>query len=137
MQGVDFGTAELRYLWLSIALGLVQLVLYVIFNVASGRSNWAIGARDAEGPPFNKFGGRADRAWKNFAETFAMFAALVLMAQALNKHNAQTLWGAEFYFWGRVAYVPLYLFGIPVARTLAWMVAIAGVVLLLAGILQH
>jgi len=135
MQGFDFGTAELRYLWLAVALGLVHLVLYVLLAGGTpGRVGWALGARDEAGPAPSKIGGRADRAWKNYVETFALFAAVVLMANALGKHNARTLLGSELFFWGRVAYIPLYLFGVPFVRTLAWIAAIVGIVFVFLGI---
>ena len=43
--------------------------------------------------------------------------------------------GAQLYFWGRVAFLPVYAFGIPVVRTLVWTVALAGIVLVLAACL--
>ncbi len=45
-----------------------------------------------------------------------------------------TAWGAQLYFYGRVLYVPLYAFGIPVVRSLAFTAAMAGIVVILLGI---
>jgi uncharacterized MAPEG superfamily protein len=42
--------------------------------------------------------------------------------------------GAQFYFWARVAYLPLYAFGVVLVRSLAWSVATAGIVLVLLGV---
>lgn len=38
------------------------------------------------------------------------------------------------YFFGRVAYVPLYAAGVPLIRSLVWNVAMIGIVLLAAAL---
>jgi uncharacterized MAPEG superfamily protein len=43
--------------------------------------------------------------------------------------------GARLYFWGRLAYVPLYAGGVPLIRSLVWNVATIGIVLVLAAVL--
>ena len=45
-----------------------------------------------------------------------------------------TLWGAQLYFWTRVLYVPLYAFGVPLVRSLAWNVATFGIILILLSL---
>jgi uncharacterized MAPEG superfamily protein len=73
-------------------------------------------------------------ALSNFLETLPLFAACVLMAHAMDVHNWMTEWGAQFYFWARVAYLPLYAFGVVLVRSLAWSVATAGILLVLLGV---
>jgi uncharacterized MAPEG superfamily protein len=133
MGAGGFGTVEMRMLWLSIALGLVQIVLVVIFNGLAGRTGWAVGPRDAAGPALGTIGGRLERALGNFVETFAFFAAAVLLAQALGKHSAMSMLGAELYFGARVAYVLVYAAGIPVLRTLVWLASFAGIIMVLSA----
>jgi uncharacterized MAPEG superfamily protein len=127
MNSSDFGSVEMQMLWLSIALGLVQIVLPVFF--ALGRTSWAIGPRDEAGPPIGKIGARLERALKNFLETFVLFAAVVLLAQAMGRHSANSALGAQLYFWARLAYVPTYAAGVPFLRTLIWAVSLVGIVL--------
>jgi uncharacterized MAPEG superfamily protein len=134
MPPFDFGTQEQRMLWASALLGIVQLVLCIVFSAASGRTGWAIGARDAAGPAMGTIHARVDRAWQNYLETFPIFAGLVLLATATGKHTAMIAFGSQLYFYGRVIYLPLYAFGIPVVRTLAWTIAAVGIVLVLLGI---
>ena len=43
--------------------------------------------------------------------------------------------GAQLYFWGRVAFLPLYALGWPALRTVAWTVSLAGIVLVLLSCL--
>jgi uncharacterized MAPEG superfamily protein len=45
-----------------------------------------------------------------------------------------TVWGAQLYFWGRLAYVPLYAIGAPLARSVAWNVATIGIIFVLLGL---
>ena len=122
---------ELTMLGLAAALGVVQVVLVIVSSGLAGRTPWAIGARDAAGPPFGKIGARLERALKNFTETFPMFAAAILIATVMNRHGNGTLWGSQLYFWARVLYVPLYAFGVPVLRTIVWTIGSAGIVMAL------
>jgi uncharacterized MAPEG superfamily protein len=127
MNSSGFGSVELQMLWLSILLGLVQVVLPVLF--ALGRTGWAIGPRDEAGPRSTRIGARLERALANFLETFVFFAAAVLLLQVLGKHTANSALGAQLYFWARLAYVPTYAAGIPFLRTLVWAVSLVGIVL--------
>ena len=131
MQFGEFGSIEMQMLWLSAALGIVQLVLVIVASGMAGRTSWALGPRDVAGPPFGTVGARLERALGNFVQTFALFAAAVLIANTLGKHTPVSVWGAQIYFWGRVAYLPLYAAGIPVVRTLVWTASTIGIVMVL------
>ena len=43
--------------------------------------------------------------------------------------------GVQLYFWGRVAFLPLYAIGVPFLRTIAWTAASAGIAMVLLGAL--
>jgi uncharacterized MAPEG superfamily protein len=134
MHPFDFATQELRLLWASAVLGLVQLMIAFLFSIRARGMPWALGARDESGAPVGKVGARLERAYRNYLETFPIFAALVLIAHGMDRHTATTVWGAQLYFYGRVLYVPLYAFGIPLVRSLAFTAAMAGIVVILLGI---
>jgi uncharacterized MAPEG superfamily protein len=74
--------------------------------------------------------GRADRAANNQIEAMAMFLALVLTASIAGK-APQAAFGATIFFWARLVYWPVYLAGIPVLRTLVWLISIVGLILIL------
>jgi uncharacterized MAPEG superfamily protein len=57
----------------------------------------------------------------NAIENLAVFAALVLIAQALNVHTAATAFAGALYFWCRLAHLVVFTAGIPVLRTLAFV----------------
>ena len=119
---------------LSVVLGLVQIVVASHAASLQRGYRWTAGPRDGEMEPLRGVAGRLDRALRNFAETFPLFAAVVLAAHVSDAHGALTEWGARLYFWARVAYVPLYAAGIPLIRSLVWNVATVGIVLLVAAL---
>jgi len=127
-------TTELCMLVWSAVLGLVQIALAAICTVGQRGLGWAASARDEVKPPLGGMGGRLDRARANFLETFPLFAAAVLAAHLLQRHDNLTVLGAQLYFWARLAYVPAYAAGIPYLRTLIWAVSIVGIVLVLAAL---
>jgi uncharacterized MAPEG superfamily protein len=59
----------------------------------------------------------------------------VLIAALAGRHNWMTEWGAVLYFVARVAYVPLYAYGVRIFRSLAWCVATLGIILILIGLI--
>ena len=132
-----FGSVELAMLGWSIVLGLVQLVLAAIVSVGGRGMPWALGPRDAQGAALSPVAGRLARAFKNFLETFALFAAAVLLITAMNRHTHMSALGAQLYFWARVAYVPAYALAIPMTRTLVWLVSLVGIVLVLSAVCPY
>jgi uncharacterized MAPEG superfamily protein len=129
-------TLELTLLALSVVLGLVHVVAASHSASFHRGYRWSAGARDDPVEPLHGVAGRLDRALRNFLETFPLFAAAVLATAAVGRHNELTEWGAQLYFWGRVAYLPLYAAGIPLVRSLAWNVAAAGILLLLVALFR-
>lgn len=129
-----FGTVEMQVLFCAIALGIVQLVLATLASVLGRGMAWGLGPRDEGWPALGKYGARLERAWKNFIETFPLFAAAVLLAHALDKHTANSALGAQIYLWARVLYVPAYVIAIPFLRTLIWAASLVGIVMVLHAI---
>jgi uncharacterized MAPEG superfamily protein len=75
--------------------------------------------------------GRARRALANLLETFPIFVAAVLAVGLLRRFDAVSLVGAHLYLWSRVAYLGLYMAGVPLARSLVWNLALAGILMIL------
>ncbi|HEV7368703.1 MAPEG family protein [Arenibaculum sp.] len=120
---------------LGVVLGLVHIILSAHTVSRQRGYRWAASARDEPVPPLQGVAGRFERALRNFLETFPLFAAAILIAHAADRQGWMTAWGAQLYFWGRVAYLFAYASGIPVVRSLVWNVATAGIVLVLAALL--
>ena len=86
-------------------------------------------------PELTPLAGRAQRAAANCLENLVFFAALALVAQVSGVAGERVLLGAEIFLWARVAFLVVYLVGIPILRTAIWAVSIGGLALMLAGML--
>jgi len=126
-------TTELALLAWSVVLGLVHAVATGQFATVQHGLSYGLSPRD-EKKPLTGVGARVDRAFANYMQTFPFFAAAVLIAHVAGQHSWLTVTGAQLYFWARLAYVPLYAAGIPVARTVAFGVAMLGIVLILIAL---
>lgn len=125
---------ELQMLAWAIALGLVHLMLDAGMKTSERGLAWNASARDGESKPLGPVAGRVNRGWKNFLETFPMFAAAVLAVVLAERTGDQTALGAQLYFWARVLYIPAYAAGIPYVRSLIWGVSLVGILLVLVAL---
>ncbi|ULU24248.1 MAPEG family protein [Dyella terrae] len=126
-------SVELKMLGWSTALGLVYLLFATLLSLTQRGMAWNAGNRD-ELIPLTGLAARADRASRNFLETFVFFAAAVLVVVLGQCTNTQTALGAQLYFWTRVIYLPVYAIGIPYLRTLVWAASVVGIVMVLSGV---
>ena len=125
--------AELKLLSVAIVIGLVQLVWATGVARREQDPKWVLGPQDDK-VPLGPMAARLDRAFKNFMETFPLFAAAVVAADLLGKLGALTICGSGLYVAARALYVPLYAFGVPVARTVVWIVGSLGLLLVVAAL---
>jgi uncharacterized MAPEG superfamily protein len=126
-------TTELSLLAWAVVLGLVQAIATGQFATAQHGIQYGISPRD-DPKPLTGIGGRVNRAFSNYMQTFPFFAAAVLVAHLAGRHGWLTVVGAQLYFWCRLIYVPLYAAGIPVVRTLAFVGATVGIVMILIAL---
>ena len=129
-------TTELMILGWTLVLALVQIGLAASFRTMETGLSYNMSARDKEAPPPRPVTARLQRAQANLFETLPLFAAAVLVAHAGGREGTLTLWGSYAFLAARVAYVPLYAAGIPVVRSLAWGVALAGLIMVITAILK-
>lgn len=129
-------TPELTLLAWTLVLAIVQILLPAMLRNGETGLDYNASARDTASPaPVGKVTGRLQRAQRNLFETLPLFAAAVLIAHVAGRNGELTFWGASLYLAARVVYVPLYAAGIPFVRSLAWMVSMAGLVMILVAIL--
>lgn len=127
-------TIELQLLLWSIVLGLVHILLAATLSVMQRGLRWGFSSRDGVAAPLTGLAGRLDRATRNFLETFAFFAAAVLVVVIGQKSSDQTALGAQLYFWARLAYLPVYAAGIPYLRTGIWAVSLVGLAMIILAL---
>jgi len=125
-------TPEFILLAFTLGLALVQILAAGAARTAELGAKWNAGPRDGETPPPGKLAGRLKRAQDNLFETLPLFIAAVLMAEVAGKTGELSALGAHLYFFGRLAYLPIYALGVPYVRSLVWMVAAAGLVMVIA-----
>lgn len=125
-------SVEFTMLALAIVLGFVHLFLATHFVTSERGFAWNTGARDVSAPLTGRLAGRLDRAFSNFKETFIFFAAVVLMAAVLGRHNNLTVLGSQLYLAARILYLPLYAMGVPLLRTLVWIASVVGIGMILS-----
>jgi uncharacterized MAPEG superfamily protein len=95
----------------------------------------ALGNRDGE-TDSSGFPARTDRAARNMLENMVLFTALALVASVGGVTDSHVELGARIFFWARIVYIPIYMIGIPVARTGVWAISIVGLGLIFASIVQ-
>lgn len=118
---------------LSMALLVFHIGLQGMLATKELGSTWNAGPRDDAREPAGKLAGRAARASANFRETYPAFVALALALAIAGDAAGLGLVGAWLWFVARLAYIPLYLAGIPYIRSLVWLVSLAGLAIM-AGV---
>ncbi|HWA20137.1 MAG TPA: MAPEG family protein [Devosia sp.] len=124
-------------LWLLIAsLGVYSLYLGAQSLILRWRYGvwYAASARDDAPKPEGDLLGRAERALRNFNETYVPLVILLIVAHLADRNDPLVLWGAGLWFAARIVYLPLYLFGVFMVRSLVWLVSALGLLLMFAGI---
>ncbi len=109
-------------------LGLVHISAASFAFKAQVGNRYTVGPRDEELRPTG-VAGRLLRAQTNFLETYAFFAALVILVHLTGSAGAFSAWGSLLYLGGRVLFLPLYAWGVPWLRTFSWNLATFGLVL--------
>lgn len=129
-------TFELYCVVWTLVLAIVQILLASVARTAQYGAKWNLSARDGETKPLNPLPARLLRAQANLFETMPIFIASILVASIAGRTGEQTHWGAALYLAARIAYVPLYAFGVPVVRTVVWSVSVVGIVMCVFAVLR-
>ncbi len=122
-------TTDLHYLAYT---ALLTASLWIPYIVAQSMTNGLLAPQNYLDPtprPVPLWGQRANRVHLNAVESFAPFAALVLMAHFVDKADATTAFWAMAFFWLRLAHAVVYWLGLPYIRTLVftlgWIAVVA------------
>src|ERR1700757_1084002 len=128
---------EFQLLGLAVLLGFVQLAWAAIAARQQQGLAWARGPRD-EDRPVTGIAARLERAFRNYMETFPLFAVAVianLTTDTKSPFASQLVWwGSLIYVLARIVYVPLYAAGVPGLRTLVWFVSVLGLLAVTAAL---
>jgi uncharacterized MAPEG superfamily protein len=122
-------STDLKYLAFTAMLTAALWIPYVVCQVMANGFLTPANYVDPTPRPVPLWGKRADRTYLNAVETFAPFAALVIVIHVTGKANAMTAFWSASFFWLRVAHAIVYLAAIPYLRTLIFtlgFIAVAG-----------
>jgi uncharacterized MAPEG superfamily protein len=114
----------LLYLVLSAVLTGLLWLPYVVDRLRVRGLADTLGYPDRPPPP-SPWAARLQRAHANAVENLAVFATLVLGAEAAGLADAAVGTAAVVYFWARVVHALAYALGVPGLRTLAFGVGFA------------
>ena len=122
-------TTELTVLGWSFVLFLAHLMVQATTALKDQGAAFNAGPRD-DPPPLGAVAGRARRTFDNFKETYPIFIALVLGLAVTGRSGGMAATGAWIWLGARIVYIPLYLFGVPYLRSLAFGVSAVGLVMM-------
>jgi len=122
---------------LMLALSVALLFVLILIQGAAGTQAQGVGVmagnRDNMVPP-SPWQARTKRCVDNHREGLMLFAPLVLIAAHLQISSELTVWGAQLFFYSRVAHAVIYLAGWPMVRPLAWLIGIIGTVMVFVAL---
>jgi len=114
-------SVDLKYLAFT---AMLTATLWIPYIVAQVMTNGFLSPQNYVDPtprPVPFWGQRALRVYLNALETFAPFAALVILIQLTGKANPMTAFWTMSFFWLRVAHAIVFLAAIPYIRTLIFV----------------
>ncbi len=115
-------TPELRYTALSAAL-TGCLWMPIIVNRLREMGMWkALRNPEPDTRPHAAWAYRLANAHRNAIENLVVFAPLALGVHVMELGTAATAIAAALYFWSRLAHALIYTFGVPLLRTIAFVV---------------
>ena len=122
-------TLELTFLVYSIILTFALILVPATVSILANGVTAQAGARD-DLPEPSVFNQRCVRLRNNMLENMVMFTGLVLVAHAADVSTANTVLGAQIFFFARVVHAVIYIAGIPLVRPLAWFAGVVGMAMI-------
>lgn len=121
-------STDLKYLAFTAMLTASLWIPYIVCQVMTNGNLAPQNYVDPAPRPVPLWGKRADRAHLNAVESFAPFAALVIVVHLAGKADAMTAFWAMAFFWLRLAHAVVYWFGLPFLRTLVFTLGYIAVI---------
>jgi len=124
-------TTELTVLAWGCVLAIVHLFAAVRVKTRQYGTKWNMGPRDEDFAAPEPIVGRLARAQANYYESFPIMAAAILIVSTAHLETRWTAIGALIWLAARIVYLPLYAVGVRGLRTLAWLLSLAGILMVL------
>jgi uncharacterized MAPEG superfamily protein len=114
---------------------LVHIFAAVHLKTRQYGRQWNVGARDEALPPLNPVAGRLARAQANFQETFPIAIVALLGVVIAQRTSSTTALGGWIWLGARAIYLPLYAMGVPVVRTMMFVISLVGLGMVIGPLL--
>ncbi len=115
-------TRELFWLTLTVILTGLMWVPYILNRAQVRGIMGALANPSRHDKPQAEWANRMMFAHDNAVENLIIFAPLVLILNAIDYSSTTTVIACNVYFWSRLAHLIVYTAGLPVFRTLVWLV---------------
>ena len=114
---------------------LLVLALYMVQIFLQETSRFGFDLRGIMGnrdqlPEASVVAGRLERAKNNMLEALPLFLALALLALVKGGDMREVTHAALVFLIARVLYVPAYISGVPMLRSIVWLVGVGGLVMM-------
>lgn len=119
-----------------LVLALYMLQIFLQETSCFGFDLWGIVGNRDDLPDISVVAGRLDRAKNNMLEALPIFLSLALLALIKGGDTTEMAHAALIFLIARVVYVPAYVSGIPVLRSLVWLVGIVGLIMMALPLIQ-
>jgi uncharacterized MAPEG superfamily protein len=130
-------TSELACLATAAAATALMWVPYTLARITTNGPLRAMGDPASFLPGDPAWAQRAKRAHANAVENLAVFAPLVLVAAALGVSTAATVVAAKIYLLARLIYYVVYMVGVPIVRTRAFLTGFGATIVFAIAIFEH
>jgi uncharacterized MAPEG superfamily protein len=115
-------TRELFWLTMTVILTGVMWLPYILDRVMVRGVAGAMANPSPRAKPQSPWAQRLYFAHTNSVDNLVTFAPLVLILDSIGRSTETTALACAVYFWSRLGYTIVYAAGVPVARTLIWIV---------------
>jgi uncharacterized MAPEG superfamily protein len=129
-------TRELFWLTLTVILTGLLWLPYILNRTQVRGLTGAMANPSRDAKPHAEWATRLMFAHDNAVENLIIFAPLVLILNAIDHSSQWTVLACAVYFWARVAHLIVYTLGLPVFRTLAFVVGFLAQAVLAVAILR-
>ena len=129
-------TRELFWLTLTVIFTGQLWVPYVLNRCQVRGLGGAMANPSRNDKPLAEWANRLLFAHDNAVENLVVFAPLVLILNAIDYSSKWTVLACAVYFWSRVAHLIVYTLGVPVLRTLAFLIGFAAQAMLALAIFK-
>lgn len=122
--------------WIIVAIALYYFGLFIPSGLKLQLRGlaWGVGPQDDQ-PADTLVLGRARRAHENIKENLPVFLVVATLTLVTGT-SAAALTGAMIWVIARALYLPLYLFGVPWLRTLAFGISLIGLLLMIVALVS-